>query len=645
MSTSSAVPGEFVPGSGVPGDPGSSAPLPGWPDYYTVNFCPNPSVETDTTGFSPVTGDETLAQALVAYSGKYGLQVTTPGNVPGEGVATPPGVVIAYAQGSMSLYVYGTSGLLTVSAIESGTGQVLGSVPVSPGSTGDWQRVELDQLTMTAGSAVYLEVTTVTAQAVTFYIDAVQYEPSTPAHAYVDGDQQYAATDTVVSSDDSGRMRATAPVAISYQTFQNPASGLGGMVLEGTISVVLPGAVVTLAAITGQMDMSGDQFPMAAVSSPARTVIAPATDTGVKGYPWFISGGGSVTVVTVAPGSRFAQFAVYSSADPDPAMTLIGANNAGTENGKGSWERVYGTFSPPQQQLDSQGNAVWQAAAYMAAGFRIAGQGAYSTATPNGVNFTQVQIEKATGTTPSPYRRPRSLSTIVKPTSMNFITNPSIEDGTTGWSGTGAAQVTRVAGGYQGSYSLQVTVTAAGDGAAISVPELILGDVFCASAYVTPVSDNIAGIDISVGGTYIAGSYGSTYPFGDGGYGSGTFGGGTAPGSPMTPGTWLRPWEAFTAAASTVSLALTPVAVPGAVYPLVFNIDCVMVTPGEVLEAYADGSSDGWQWEAGGTPGLSRSYYYEREQAGANAVQSVLDMHIPLGLTAYAPQFAVPATQ
>jgi hypothetical protein len=648
VSTSSSVPGELVPGEGVPGDPGASAPPAGWPHYYTVNFCPNPSAETDLTGYSPVTGTETITQDLVSFSGKYGVKVTIPGQAPGEGIATPFGPVIAYAQGSMSLYVYGTAGRLTVSAVQSPGGQVLGSIQVQPGSSSDWQRVELDQLAMTSGKDVFLEVTTTTTQALTFWIDAVQYEPTSPAHPYTDSDQQYTSTETSSAAPSSARMgevmRDTAPAQIAYQAFQYPVSADGGMVLEGAIEVVVTGEVVVLSTIAGQMDMSGQLFNMAAVSGP-RTVIAPAIDTGIPGMPWLISGGGGISAVTiVSPGPGFAEFAIFGSTDPDPAMTMIGPNNAGTVNGKGNWTQVYGTFSPPAQRLDTNGNAVWQAAAYMAAGFKIGGQAKHTTSAPNAVNFAQVQVEKAHMSTPSPFQRPRSLSTIVKPSQMNYVTNPSIEQGTNGWAGIVNATVVQVSGGYQGSYSLQVTVTEAGDGAMTEVPLLIFGDTFSASAYVSPVSGNIADIRINAENSSAL-ALPSGNSFGAGGFGAGPFGGVNTAGAPMATGTWYRAWTSFTAPASTATLKFTPVAVQGATYPLVFNIDCVAVNPGEVLEPYADGNSDGWQWELGGTPGLSRSYYYERESAGANAVQGVLDKHIPLGLTAYAPQFAVPATQ
>lgn len=653
MSASSSVPGEFIPGSGVPGNPGTSAPPPGWPPFYTTNFNPNPSVEYGTTGYSPLVGTEQVTQVAAAWSGQYGLQVVTPGTVAGEGIATPYGSVLAGAQGSMSLYIYGDTGTLTVSAIQNPGGHVLGSVPVQPDPTG-WQRVELDQLPLTGGDDVFLMVYTTTAQALTFVIDAVQYEPESPAHPYVDGDQVNGTWSVQPGADDTVRTGAaldglTGPAATaSYQEFQNSTSAAGGMTVEGAIEITVHGTVFQVGKVTGQMDMSGQQFDMCAVTATGRTVIAPAIDTGVLGLPWVISGGGAITsIVLVTPGSGFAQFAVFASTDPDPAMTLLGANNAGTDNASsatGSYTQVYGTFTPPQQQLDSNGNALWQAAAYMAAGFRVVGQGKWSSGSPNGVNFTQVQVEKSAGPTPGAYRRPRALSTIVKPTGMNYITNPSMEAGVTGWTAAGGATVAQVAGGYQGSYSLRVTVPEAGGSVSIQVPELIFGDVFNASAYINPVSGNIVDVTLAAGGSSVSANP-TGYPFGVAGFGSGPYGGVNADSAPMAAGWNYRPWTAFTAHASTVTLTLTPVAVTGATYPLVFNVDCVMVSPGEVLEDYGDGGSDGWQWELGGTPGLSRSYYYERESVAANAVQGVLGMHIPLGLSAYAPEFSVPATQ
>lgn len=629
-----SVPGRAVPGQAIPGDvTGTAPPAPAsWPPWYTTNFCPNPSVEVSAQGYAPLRGTETLTRYGIAWAGQWGLQVTTSGTLPAEGISTPPGQVIAPATGSASFYVYGEPGVqaavMTANAV-TGTGQILGATQFQLAA--GWQRIELDNLILARGSLLQLLIYTSSAQAVTFVIDAVQYEPETPAHEYTDGDAPSSAWD------------GTTGLSSSYTAYQNPVAMSGSMVLEGSITLLAQGEVIVIGPLSGQMDASGDSHPMTAVSG-TRAVIPPAVDTGIAGLPWQIAGGGQVTSVTLGtPGSAVSAFGIWETGtDPDPAMTMIGYNNAGTPDSAEDYTRIYATFSPPQQALDSAGTALWQTASYMAAGFRIAGQG---TAAADGVNVTQVQVEKALARTPSAYQLPRSLNTVVKATGMNYVTNPSMEAGLEGWTAIGGATLTQAAGGFQGSYSLQVSVPSAGGGAYIVVPDLITGDTFIASAYIQPVSDDINDITMAAGATEVS-SNPSGYLYGEGDYGSGPYGGINLASASMVTGSWAyRPWTSFTPGQSAVVLSFIPVAATGAVYPLVFRIDCVMVSPGEVLGAYADGSTDEWQWETGGTPGLSRSYWYERQNVAANAVMSVLDTHIPLGLTAAEPLYALPPAQ
>lgn len=639
--SSLSIPGSLVPGDAIPGSAGTSGPSQGWPVYYTTNFNPNPSAEVSTHGYHQLLGSENLSQDNLAYIGSSSLKVVTPGIVPGEGISTPPGSVIASATGSASAYVYGETGTLTVQAVQNPGGQILGQTQVTLDGQ-DWVRVQLDALNLTANDTIELVVFTTTPQALTFWVDCVQYEPESPANPYVDGSMPYA-TWTGASG-----------LSTSYQQYQFPLTLSGGMTLEGTVRVTAIGEIFVTGTVAGAMDMSGNPFPMAAVSG-TRTVIPPAIDPGVAGLPWVIAGGGAILasgLLVISPGSRFAQFAVFSSTDPDPAMTLIGYNNAGTQNAPRTataYAQIFGTFTPPRQQLDSNGNATWQAAAYMAAGFKIASQAAWASGAPGTVNFTDVQVERAAQQGPSAYQLPRSLSTIIRPTRMNYIQNPSFEASGANWdeywTAFGGATLTQHSGGAEnGSYSMQVSVPSAGGGVYCTVPDLIFGDTFAASAYVKDASGNVFDVIMSAGSVE-ASAIESGYLYGSDDYGSGPYGGVPADATAM-PGTqWYRTFAPFTAAASTVELSFTPVAVTGATYPLVFNIDAVLVEPGEVLEAYGDGSTDGWAWEAGGTPGLARSYYYERESVGVNAVQGVLQQHVPLGLTAYAPQYFTPPTQ
>jgi hypothetical protein len=634
---------------------------PGWPDDFTYNFCPNPSAAAGINGYTALHADSVSPEALrladFSFTGSTSVGVVTPGVVPGEGVATPIGQIIADATGSAQLEIFGETGLLVVSAVAEGT--ILGSAPVI--LNGSWQQVVINGLAMTAGETFQLLVQTTVVEQASFLVNAVQYEPESPAHAYVDGDQPYCA------------WTGTPEDSPSFRQFQNPISFSGGMVLGGTIDFVATGEVFSIGnadpsagpvvLIEGLMDISGQDHPMVATTQPGRAVIPPAIDTGIDGLPWEISGGGTASGFSVvSPGGGLGLFAVWETGvDVDPALSLIGPNNEGTLSGQESYNRVYGMFTPPLQQLDSQGAALWQSAAYMAVGFKVASLAASTAEAPNGVNFCDVQVEKVplvadVTPVPSAYQLPRALNTIVKPDGLNFITNPAFQVSTAGWTASGGAGIALDTSFFftgkpaaSGTQSLQVTAPTSGAKVSVSIPELIAGDEYVVFAHVAAMSDNIEDIFLNVGSASAsANTFGDPLYGGDPtfpGYGSGPYGGVLSSTTAMTEADWLQPVLIFTAPASTVSLSLSAVPVTGGTGNMLFNVDAVMLSTGQAAPAYADGNTDEWQWELGGTPGLSRSYFYQSQQVAARALETVLEEHIPLGISATDPVYRQPFTQ
>ena len=57
--------------------------------YYTENLCPNPSFETDLTGWTALTGTTLLQDTTQGFAGHSSMQVETDGTVAGEGVYRP----------------------------------------------------------------------------------------------------------------------------------------------------------------------------------------------------------------------------------------------------------------------------------------------------------------------------------------------------------------------------------------------------------------------------------------------------------------------------------------------------------------------------------------------------------------------------
>jgi hypothetical protein len=621
-----------------------------WPGFpspcYTINFCPNPSAEASTAGYAPLhaatAGSETVWQADYAQAGSYSVGVTTPGLVPGEGVSTPPGTILAATSGAVSLYVYGPAGLVLNVSVVTSDGVTRASTQAA--MTGLYVQVVLDNVTMPNGLGIQATIATAEAEATGFLVDAVQYEPDATAHPYIDGDAY------------GGAWTGTAALSASYQQYQFPVMAIGGLLTEGSASFIQVGeafsignanpAAGPLVLIVGQLDCSGLQHPMVATTEPGRTAPSttpPTIDTGVDGMPWEVSGGGWITAIGVyVPPGRVSGFAAWVTGsspnlglgDHDPAKVLLGQNNAGVNSGStqniggvntGKYSQPFGVFTPPVDQPSSSAQYLWHRAAFMAAGFKVASQAAYvSAAQPGAVNVTDVQVQQAIvtpGVAPSPpaaYSYPRSLTSIVRPTLANLCPNPSIEVSTSGWTGIGTTTVSRDAtnsydAAVTGSQASLLVTAPAGGGAYIAVPDLVYGDTYTALAYVRVTAAGISAITAIVGAQ-------------------------SAAVAPVQNG-WAEVVLTFTAPYSTSLLAFQP-SVAAA-----FWVDCVMVTPGEVAPAYGDGGYAGWQWEQGGTAGLARSYYYERQNVASKAVTAVLDQHVPLGLSYSQPAYAQPWTQ
>ena len=355
--------------------------------------------------------------------------------------------------------------------------------------------------------------------------------------------------------------------------------------------------------------------------------------------------------LAVSPVGALSDFGLWTPADMDPAVSYAGWSNALASSGQTSWNRVYGMFYPPQQAIASGGQVLWNRAAYMAVGFTY-------KAVPAGIqqSLADVQVEKmpvVPGSTPAPtgYRPPRAIVPLVKPSRLNYCPNPSIEVSTAGWTVIGTASLSQdnSVAAAQGTYSLKVAVSAANDGCYIVLPDLIVGDTYIASAQVqggpgledvimavSGASTSSAQVGIPYGGNAIL----------DIGYGQGPYGGVEAGTADMPTGQWFNPSVVFTAQESTVTLSFRALAGSDVSYPTSFWVDAVLVEAGEILQPYFDGSwGTDYSWEAGGTSGLTRSYWYDRQEVSAGAVNDVLTQHTPLGITSSTPVFSSPYTQ
>lgn len=630
--------------------------------YFTQNLCSNPSFEVSLAGYTPVEG-ATLALSPVSSIGQQGLEVTTPGFAIGEGVSSAIGLLPSSGTGSVSLSLFGAPGNLTVSAyISPSSSPILSSIPVTLTGT-EWQRVELDGLPVLEGQELAIIVGTTSPQALTFWVDAVQIEPESPAHPYCDGDQPFCT------------WMGAPGLSISFQQYQFPTGSTGGMLLDGSATPVNYGAVFTTGSV-GTMLLSG-----------------------------------SLLDTVQNPVAAFNDFALFTTTDLDPAQTYPSWTTAGNSNGQTVYNRPYALFMPPLDYPVSSG-MLWNRAAYMALGVYFT-----SVAASQAEDIADVQVELmpyvfGSAPVPTAYSPPRTIETNIKPTRLNFVPNPSIEASTTNWNAVGGASVSvaqdtttfvpaaNLTSGTVSAASLKVTLLSAVatpnngvnvnpiyQGTTISIPDLIFGDTYIVSAWVlgpNSTPSGLADITMQIAGLN-ASSVGQGVGYGESTYGDGYYGGSSFnplvpdSGTDMVAGQWYNPHVIFTATGSTVQLNFVALidtsVVPSVVsYPLSFWIDAIMIESGDTRAPYFDGSTGGtvnfasnpddYSWGTvnaytGGasTPGVNtQSFFYERSiVTGANVitdtagnggvVQQVLNQHTPLGITAQSPMYNVPPSQ
>lgn len=602
------------------------------PNYIT-NLCTNPGFEVGTQGWSVSDSGVTLAQSNLQplYGQQAGL-VTTNGAIPGQGVFSPSTVFpLAPGLASMSCSLFGQTGELLVSLVSNTGGTVLASQIVVLNGAG-YQTVNFSAIPYGSGVSLYCLITTLgSPQAVSFYVDGVMFTPDgghpTP---YVDGDQP------------NCFWLGTPGLSASYQPFQFAISGALSFYLAGFCNAIEP----------------GETFQ---ISSP------PVLE-------FFIDPAGTPSATVASPAAAFTDFGIWELADPDPAQTYAWWTNAGALSSQTAYTQSYGMVVPPLDYQVSGGNYLWRRAAYAAVGFKWAN-------VPNNVEqiLTDVQLEYArtsigSATTPSAYQRARQLQIVIKPSRLNYVTNPAFQNGTAGWTQDGTTVTTAVSNTvwpnnlatydnveYSAFQSCLVTLNSPADvGLQLQVPLLIPGQTYMASCYVMPNSGGIADLSASCGGgtADIASLILSADGYGVQPYGSGPYGGLNASNVPLPTGSWTRISFPFVAATDTQTfiIAASSVVTP-TTFPQSFYITAVLIESGDILLPYFDGNSGPDAcWETTGgttnpvsnggtTPGSSRSYYYNQLRFGQGVVASTLAANTPLGISTAAPLYATPPLQ
>src|ERR1035441_10387322 len=235
------------------------------------------------------------------------MQVVTDGLASGEGVIGP---LVTYVtetiEGSLSVHLSGETGTVTVAGYSNPGGVLLGSATAL--LTPAWNRVVLEDLDLYGGDEVYLVIRTPFAQDLTFLVDAVQYEESSPASSYIDGDQPGCA------------WLGTAGLSASILNAGGFTTLIGGVDTEGSLHTILPGEAFDTTLIGG------------------------------------ITFGGEVLTTSASPVAAFDDFALFELTDPDPAMTYASWNNASQHSGETDYTQSYALFHPPLESRRRHSN-------------------------------------------------------------------------------------------------------------------------------------------------------------------------------------------------------------------------------------------------------------------------------------------------
>lgn len=578
--------------------------------FFTTNFCRNPSMQQNLLGYSSILDAEIALDKTNVLYGNQSCLVNCPGNRAGEGCITAGGIIQGHSTCSASCFITG-AGSVTVNACINPGGTIVSSTPVQ--CTGQWQRVKLEGIECTPGQTLFITITTTSASVCQFWLSGIQIEDTSPCHDYCDGDQD------------------------GCDWFE----GFWGGVSVCHVSHPIQSAsnILTSSAMVNVLTV-GERFFIDA-------------DSESKVYDNLVELGG------VGPPAGLTDFSVCQLTDPDPAQTYVSWNNAGsTSPTGGSYARSWSVFVPPVDYLVSNGQVLYNRAAYAAAGWL------FNSVPNNGtVNLARVQTEVLplltgySAESPSAFDPPRAIHPVIKPNRLNFCTNPSIEVSTSGWSATGSATIAKdstVSVGQiieyddqprtAGTASLKVTLNANGDGAQITVPDLLTEFTYIASMYVQADAglENIL-MTIGDGVTSVLATGGTGY--GAGSYDAGPYGG-INPGSDLATSTWFRIFCIFTATSDSEVLQVSAASALDVSYPTHMWVDAVMVEAGELLSFYFDGSfGPNYFWETGGTAGLSRSYFYDQANVKKQAVNNILVRHTPLGILSSPAQYSIPYTQ
>jgi len=343
--------------------------------------------------------------------------------------------------------------------------------------------------------------------------------------------------------------------------------------------------------------------------------------------PFVLGQAGYISNVVSEHRGTFEDFAIFEwdVAAPylgdDPVEANVRADNAGVTSGSGNitsaWTRHYRVLYPPKKAR--------YAVPKISTGNIGASKGLYL----DGFQFETLDINDDPA--PSAWVPPRHIRVRVRPTRLNYSTNPSFVVSTAGIGYDGAVTLTRDTGfAWTGQASLKVVVGTAT--APVRVGEdqdidVVSGEDFAISfyCYVPATLSGSYRVMVrfyTIAGVLVGTEYGSTL-------------------HDRTQVGWDRqslvtrvPQGAHLAQVSFVSSETAPTSTD------TFYLDGVLIEKVAVIRPYFDGSfGEDYLWKQGGTPGLTHSYWYEDRVKRHYILERTLRENVPLGVSISDPEY------
>lgn len=336
-----------------------------------------------------------------------------------------------------------------------------------------------------------------------------------------------------------------------------------------------------------------------------------------RGVSTFEGGSIHITDVGLPDTGALSDWAAWPNGLRDPAEFYVASVSTPASGNVGAaWTRPSAVFGV------SRGLKTYPRVAFLGVGARFT-----TVLATFKQHLSEVMLEPAdiAGSYPSAYTPARQVQVVVKPDRLNYSPNPGFEVSTANWAVTGAGvTLTRTAGPPASGGSAFAGVVAVPTAVAATLQHTVSG-LLVGRHYTISIDGLTAALGLGIvlapvsGATRLGGNTWATSVTDD-------------------PKGFQRLSMTFLATATTAVLQVTLPALTGG---YTFTADNTLVEEGDLVKPYFDASiGPEYLWETGGTPGLTRSYFYKNRPERYAAMKRLLNQHVPMGIGVADPVFA-----